>query len=106
MENDYRQNQRKSYILMRTVYDITMALLILSIGIIMLAGDKLGNDTLKNFILDRDPMMRYLFGGLCILYGGFRLYRGIKRNYWNEKILGVYFFCVGWFGNYKCMQQQ
>ena len=81
MENDYRQNQRKSYILMRTVYDITMALLILSIGVIMLAGDKLGSETLKNFILDRDPMMRYLFGGLCILYGGFRLYRGIKRNY-------------------------
>ena len=81
MENDYRQNQRKSYILMRTVYDITMALLILSIGVIMLVGDKLGSDTLKIFIQDRDPLMRYLFGGLCILYGGFRLYRGIKRKY-------------------------
>lgn len=81
MENDYRQNQRKSYILMRTVYDITMALLILSIGVIMLVGDKLGSETLKNFIADRDITMRYLFGGLCILYGGFRLYRGIKRDY-------------------------
>ncbi len=25
----------------------------------------------------------YVFGGLCLLYGGFRIYRGIKKNYFN-----------------------
>jgi drug/metabolite transporter superfamily protein YnfA len=24
----------------------------------------------------------YIFGALCMLYGGFRIYRGIKRNYY------------------------
>lgn len=81
MENDYRTRQRKSYITSRTIYDITMALLILAIGVIMLLGDKMGNVALKTFILERDPTIRYLFGGLCVLYGGFRLYRGIKRDY-------------------------
>jgi hypothetical protein len=23
----------------------------------------------------------YIFGALCLLYGGFRIYRGIKRDY-------------------------
>jgi hypothetical protein len=23
----------------------------------------------------------YIFGGLCLLYGGFRIYRGFKKNY-------------------------
>ncbi len=66
---------------MRRIYDFSMAFLILAIGLIMLAGEKLGSDTLKNFIANLDQTMRYLFGGLCILYGGFRLYRGIKREY-------------------------
>ena len=77
MENDYRERQRKSYTTMRTIYDVTMAILILGIGIIMLIGDKLGLEMILNF----DPFMRYAFGALCILYGGFRLYRGLRKEY-------------------------
>lgn len=77
METKQREKQRKSYITMRMIYDITMALLILAMGIVMLFGDKLG----LGFIAQLDPIMRYAFGGLCILYGGFRLYRGIKHEY-------------------------
>lgn len=25
----------------------------------------------------------YIFGGLCVFYGGFRVYRGLKKNYFN-----------------------
>ncbi len=75
MENDYKEKQRKSYNLMRTVYNITMGLIITGIGVVMLFNDKIG----LNFELD--PLMIYAFSGLCILYGGFRLYRGIKRDY-------------------------
>jgi hypothetical protein len=30
---------------------------------------------------DIDQSFRYMFGGICLLYGGFRLYRGLKKNY-------------------------
>jgi hypothetical protein len=80
---DYQQskNQRKSYILMRSLKDITMAVMILMVGIVLLLGDKFGSQALKEFILEKDTLIRYLFGGLCLLYGGFRLFRGIKKDF-------------------------
>jgi len=77
MESSYRDKQRKSYNLMRTVYNITMGLIILGIGAVMLFNDKLG----LNLFQDMNPMMIYAFSGLCIIYGAFRLYRGIKKDY-------------------------
>jgi len=52
-----------------------MGFIILGIGIMLLFNNKLGMD------LSIDPVMLYSFSGLCILYGSFRLYRGIKKNY-------------------------
>jgi uncharacterized membrane protein len=77
MENDFRAKQKKSYNLMRMSYDLTIAILLLGMAVIMLFADKLNIEQL----LDKDnEFFRYFFGGLCLLYGGFRLYRGIKRN--------------------------
>ncbi len=81
MENDFRERQRKSYNVMRVTYDLTMAILILAIGCLLLFGDKFGSKTLKDFVTGLDPLLRYMFGTLCLLYGGFRLYRGIKQDY-------------------------
>jgi hypothetical protein len=75
MENSFRDKQKKSYDTMRTVYNLTMGIIILGIGVVLLFNNKLGMD------LSIDPMMLYSFSGLCILYGSFRLYRGIKKNY-------------------------
>ena len=77
MENDYRDKQRKSYNLMRTVYNITMGIIIIGIGVVMLFNDKIG----LNLFETADPIIIYAFSGLCILYGAFRLYRGIRKNY-------------------------
>jgi len=77
MENSYRDKQRKSYNLMRTIYNISMGLIILGIGVVMLFNDKLG----LNLFESMNPIMIYAFSGLCIIYGAFRLYRGIKRDY-------------------------
>lgn len=77
MENEFRAKQKKSYNLMRMSYDLTIAVLLLGMAVIMLFADKLNIEQL----LDKDnEFFRYFFGGLCLLYGGFRLYRGIKRN--------------------------
>ena len=78
MENDFRVKQKKGYNAMRMSYDFTIALLILGMAVVMLFADKLGFEQLA----DKDnEFFRYFFGGLCLLYGGFRLYRGFKRDY-------------------------
>lgn len=78
MEREYRNSQLKSgQTTMRFVYDITMAILILGMGALLLLGNKLN----VTQIIALDPLMRYMFAGLCVLYGGFRLYRAIKRDY-------------------------
>lgn len=75
MEQNFRERQKQGYNNLRRVRDITMALLILGIGSIVFFATELKLD------LEIDNTMRYLFAGLCLLYGGFRLYRGIKQDY-------------------------
>ena len=41
MENEYRDRQRKSYIIMRVIYDLTMAILLLGMAVVMLFAEKL-----------------------------------------------------------------
>jgi uncharacterized membrane protein len=77
METEQRDKQRKSYVTMRMTYDLTMALLLLGMAVVMLFAAKLKIER----ILEIDSTMRYLFGSICLLYGGFRLYRGIRRDY-------------------------
>lgn len=62
---------------MRMAYDLTIATLLLGMAVIMLFADQLGIDQLTD---KNNEFFRYFFGGLCLLYGSFRLYRGIKRN--------------------------
>ena len=81
MEQDVRGTQRKGYTMMRSVYDIGVGVFIVIIGVIMLFGGKLGVPALKVFVEDRDPFLLSIFGGLCFIYGIFRLYRGFKKNY-------------------------
>lgn len=81
MERDYDNRSRKSFTLMRMIYNLTMAVLILAMAFVMLWGEKLHSDFIDNIVTQLDPVIRYLFGSLCLLYGGFRLYRGLKREY-------------------------
>jgi hypothetical protein len=76
MNNEYREKQRRNYNMMRTVYNITMGIIIIGIGLLMFFNDKLG----LSFFQQYNPVMIYAFGGLCLLYGGFRLYRGLKKE--------------------------
>ena len=75
MENTFRERQQKSYNKMRRIRDISMGIIILLIGVLMFFADKLG----LALNID-DPWMKYLFGGLCLLYGGFRFYRGMQNE--------------------------
>ncbi len=82
MEQDSRDRQRKGYVLMRSVYDFGLGILIFGIGFILVFGGKLGIPALKEFIDgSSDPFLLKIFGCMSLLYGGFRLYRGFKKNY-------------------------
>ena len=78
MENDFRVKQKKSYNLMRMSYDLTIAILLLGMSVLMLFADKLH---IEQLAAKDNEFFRYFFGGLCLLYGSFRLYRGFKRDY-------------------------
>jgi len=58
----------------KTIADVTRAVLILAVGVVLLLGSFLK----IAFVLQIDSFLRYWFGGISILYGGFRLYRGVK----------------------------
>lgn len=77
MDNNYRERNQKSFNTLQAIRHTTMALLFLAMGLIMFLAEKFN----LNQILVFDKLFRYLFGGICFLYGGFRLYRGIKKDY-------------------------
>ncbi|MDQ2753595.1 MAG: hypothetical protein M3R72_11295, partial [Bacteroidota bacterium] len=70
MINDYKERQRKSAAVARTIYNISFGIIILVMGLVMLFLNKINNDTLNGYLGYLDPLLRYLFGGLCIIYGG------------------------------------
>lgn len=81
MDNEqYRNTHKKNQIRMRRVKDFTMSSLILLIGLLMFFGEKI--PALRPLMEQKDPLLKNIFGALCLLYGGFRLYRTItQRDY-------------------------
>lgn len=84
MENEAPERQdnrpdkwKQNYVLRRAVLDFGMGVIILGFGILFLFAPKLG------LHLSIDDLFRYIFSGLCLLYGGFRIYRGWRKNYFN-----------------------
>jgi hypothetical protein len=77
MQNDAPDRRTKGYILMRAIMDYGMGVLIFFLGVFFVFSKKLGYD------FNVDNFYRYFFAGLCMLYGGWRAYRGYKKNYFN-----------------------
>ena len=71
------KSRKKSYELRRAILDYGMGVIIFCIGIILLLAPKLG------ISVSIDDTLRYMMGGLFLLYGGFRIYRGRRKNYYN-----------------------
>ena len=63
---------------MRSILDYGMGGIILLFGFFFLFAERLG------FYFDLDPLMKYLFSFLCIIYGAWRIYRGYQKNYYSE----------------------
>lgn len=78
MAQDFDDKKMKAYITRRSIMDIGMGVIYAAIGCILGFSQQLG------FNLEFPaPPFSYIFGGLCLLYGGFRIYRGIRKNYYH-----------------------
>jgi hypothetical protein len=77
MENEFRNSQRNAYEIFRIIKDLVMSVLFMGMAAVMFFPLKFG---LEN-IAFLDALFRYFFGGICILYGVFRLYRALKKDY-------------------------
>lgn len=75
MLEDFQEQQRKRTIRVRSIMDLTMGSLFIIAGILLLVY-KVGR---------LEDLNRKGLGGLFILYGIWRLYRGYKKNYFNER---------------------
>jgi uncharacterized membrane protein len=75
MQQEFRDRQRKNVANMRMIKDITMAILILGVAMLLFFAKSL------NMLERLSDGMRISLGVLFSVYGAFRLYRGIKRDY-------------------------
>jgi len=78
MENEAPDRRKQGYILRRAILDYGMGIIIFGFGVLFLFAPKLG------LTLSIDDTYRYIFSGLCLLYGGFRIYRGSRKDYFNK----------------------
>jgi uncharacterized membrane protein len=80
MIEEYEQKRRRQVSRMRSMVDFTMGGLFLLLGLYFLVYDALGWN-----IFDRKASsLDYFIGALFVLYGGWRIYRGYKENYFRE----------------------
>jgi hypothetical protein len=79
--NQPLSNREKNMILMKSIMDYGMGTLWFSMGIFIIFVKNIKPDLQSQF---DDPMMK-IFGGICIIYGSFRIYRGYKKNYLRER---------------------
>jgi hypothetical protein len=76
MASDIEDKKQRAYVNRRSIMDLGMGLIYAGMGAAMMFAEKVGLGDIFS------APFTYIFGGICLLYGGFRIYRGIKRNYY------------------------
>lgn len=76
MDNEYAEKQTRRFLTTRSIMDFGMGILYLAVGLFVMFPQIIGFD-MEGF----DRIFRYLFGGLCMVYGVWRIYRAIKKDY-------------------------
>ena len=76
MASEYEDKKQRAYINRRAFMDLGMGIIYTGMSGLMFFAKKVGLETVFS------APFNYIFGGLCLLYGGFRIYRGIKKNYY------------------------
>lgn len=76
MNTEQEETRKKAYSNRRSMTDLGMGIIYAVMGGFFLLSETLG----FNMEFPQKPFS-YIFGGLCLVYGGFRIYRGIGKNY-------------------------
>jgi len=77
MFEEYENKKRKQVSTMRSIMDYGMGILLLIVGLFFLFHQLLKID----IGYTSSPTLEKFFGGMCLLYGSWRIYRGYKKNY-------------------------
>lgn len=77
---DKSDPQTKRYILRRSIMDLGMGVIYIAIAFVIFFAKKIG---LNNEFAE--STWGKVFAGLFILYGVWRVYRGIKKNYLKDR---------------------
>lgn len=72
--------QTKRYILRRSIMDIGMGVIYIGVGIVILFANKF-----RLYNEFAESLWGKIFAGLFILYGSWRVYRGIKKDYLKDR---------------------
>jgi len=77
MFEEYEKRKRRQITSMKSLLDYGMGVIFLLVGFFFLFNEKF------NFhISDKSSSgFEKVFGGMCILYASWRIYRGYKKNY-------------------------
>jgi hypothetical protein len=76
MAEDYEDRKQRAYVNRRSITDLGMGIIYIGMSLLMVFASKVGLDAVFS------APFNYVFGGICLLYGGFRIYRGVRRNYY------------------------
>ncbi|RYY48570.1 MAG: hypothetical protein EOO06_09810 [Chitinophagaceae bacterium] len=79
-ERDEQRERNKGYDRMRSIMDYGMGAAWTAMGVFLVFIEKFNTGLEERF---GDPVMK-IFGGVCIVYGLFRVYRGYKKNYYRD----------------------
>ena len=77
MNEQHEPRHQKAFNTLHSIRHIAMALLFIAMGIMMFFAERFKIEQLLSF----DKLFRYFFGGICFLYGAFRLFRAFKKEY-------------------------
>ncbi|HVZ98507.1 MAG TPA: hypothetical protein VG847_16615 [Chitinophagaceae bacterium] len=77
-ENNDKRSGR--YSLMKSIMDLAMGFIYIAVGLMVLFANRfhIANDLLQSFTAS---VTGKIFAGIVILYGLWRIYRGIKKDY-------------------------
>jgi hypothetical protein len=78
MIDDFQEKHKQQGAKVRSIMDYTMGIVFFCLGLFFIVYRHFGIR-----IMGREPsMMDYFIGGLFILYGSWRIYRGYKKTYY------------------------
>lgn len=77
MENGLHDKRSKNAFTMRSVVDYTMGVIYLAASYAFIFAEKIGLN-----MISFPKSFRYVFGGICAVYGAWRIYRGYRKDYY------------------------